>query len=173
MRSLPLVTLTLSPLLLLPVAACASPRPSGSAVAYSAPLTGASAQPQRTRGVVLQMRHAPYVAVRCPGSGTISCDRVGIAAWPQGHPLSLTVTIARRRIVMRSPASSSSGGYWQGTLKHAGLLRRGPLHITPDSGRSTWMGRHPRPVTIRLTASYAGVPDASVVVRLLLRPGWG
>jgi hypothetical protein len=134
---------------------------------------GTSARPQGSQDTVLHLRRAPYVGVRCPRANTIACDRISIAAWPEGRPRALTAVIAGRRVVMRGPVSRSSGGYWEGTLNRAGLLRRGLLHVTPDSGRSTWVGRHPRPLTIRLTAAYADRPDATVVVRLLLRPGWG
>jgi hypothetical protein len=132
-------------------------------------LAGASFRPQGTPDAVLHLRRAPYVAVRCPGSNTIACDRVSIAAWPDGHPLRLIGTIAGRRVVMRL----SSARYWEGTLNHAGLSRDGPLQITPDGGRSTWIGRHPRPVVVRLIVAYRGRPNATVVVHLLLRPGWG
>jgi hypothetical protein len=85
-----------------------------------------------------------------------------LAGGVEGHPLRLTATIAGRRIVMRRPLSNSSDGYWEGTLRYAGLLRRGPLHIFPYSGRATWFGRHPRPIFIRFTASYRTRPDATV-----------
>jgi hypothetical protein len=77
--------------------------------------------------------------------------------------------MAGRRVIMER----SSAGFWEGTLIHAGLSRHGPLHVTPDSGRWTWIGRHPRPVVVRLTAVYRDRPRATVVVHLLVRPGWG
>ena len=126
-----------------------------------------------TRGTVLRLSQPPYAAVNCPGGNSIACDRVSVAAWVEGRPLSLTATITGRRIVMRRPSASSSDGYREGTLRHAGLLRRGPLHIIPDSSRATWFGLHSRPVFIRLTASYRTRPDATVGVRVFLRPGWG
>jgi hypothetical protein len=134
---------------------------------------GASARPQASPEAVLHLERAPYVAVHCSHSNTISCDRISVAAWPEGHPLRLTGTIAGRRIVMKGPAWLSTGGYWEGTLNHAGLLRPGPLQITPDSGRALWIGRHPRPVTVRFIASYAHRPEATIVAHVLLRPGWG
>ena len=52
---------------------------------------------------------------------------------------------------MRPP--SSGDGYWEGTLRHAGLIGRGPLHVTPDRGRFFWAGRHARPIFLRLVAT--------------------
>jgi hypothetical protein len=143
-------------------------------VATSTPVTaGASLRPQGSSDSVLHLSRAPYVAVHCPQSNTITCDRVSVAVWPEGHPSRVIVHIAGRRIAMTAPATNSNDGYWQGTLRHAGLLRPGPLEITPDSGRATWAGRHPRPLVVRITAVYPGRQNATGVMHVLLRPGWG
>ena len=126
-----------------------------------------------TRGTVLRLSQPPYAAVNCPGGNFIACDRVSVAAWVEGRPLSLTATIAGRRIVMRRPSSSSRDGYWEGTLRHAGAA--------PSRAPSHHPGQWPRemvwppfcPVFIRSPPSYRTRPDATVGVRVLLRPGWG
>jgi hypothetical protein len=128
-----------------------------------------SVEPEGVHHAVLHLTRPPYAAVHCPGANTIACDRVSIAAWPAGHPQGLTFMLAGRRVVMRL----SRDGYWEGTLERAGLRRPGPLHITPDRGSAGWTGRHRRPIIVRLTAAYRDGRDATIVVHLLLRPGWG
>ena len=68
---------------------------------------------------------------------------------------------------------SSTGGYWEGTLDHAGLLTPGPLFVIPDRGRFYWAGRHPRTFTVKLSATYAGQVDATARVLMSLHAGWG
>jgi hypothetical protein len=122
---------------------------------------------------ILHFKRPPYAGVRCARGNSIACDRISLAVWPAGQPERLTATIAGRRITMRPPSRSLGRSYWEGTLDHAGVLLPGPLHVIPDRGRFYWSGRHPRPFSLDLFASYRGKRDAAARVRILLRPGWG
>jgi hypothetical protein len=66
------------------------------------------------------------------------------------------------------------GGYWEGFLHPAGLLRPGAaLHITPDRGRYYWIGTHPVTTVIHLTATRAGRASTSAYVAVRLAAGYG
>ena len=119
----------------------------------------------------LRLTQESYAGVRCPAPNSIACDRISLAVWPAGHPKRLYARIAGRRITMQPP--SESGGYWEGTLDHAGLLAPGQLHITPDYGRFYWAGRHPLDFTVMLLARYEGQVDAKARVMMSLHAGWG
>jgi hypothetical protein len=120
----------------------------------------------------LLLRREPDLGVRCRRANSIACDRVGLAVWLRAPARRLTAIIDGRTFTLRPPASR--GGYWEGTLHHAGLLAPGSaLHVTPDRGRYHWEGRHPVRAVVHLGATEADGAPASTYVAVDLRPGYG
>lgn len=120
----------------------------------------------------LLLRRTPQLGVSCPNANSIACDRVRLAVWLRAPARRLTARIDGRTFTLRPPPAR--GGYWQGTLKPAGLLASGSaLHVTPDRGRSYWAGRNPVRAVVRLSATAAGGAPASVDVAVDLRAGYG
>jgi hypothetical protein len=120
----------------------------------------------------LLLRRAPYLGIRCHKANSIACDRVGLAVWLRAPARRLTATIDGRRFTLRPPAAP--GGFWEGTLRRAGLLAPGSaLHVTPDRGRYYWAGRHPVRAVVHLAAITRNGAPASTYVAVDLRPGYG
>jgi hypothetical protein len=120
----------------------------------------------------LLLRRAPYLGIRCHKANSIACDRVGLAVWLRAPARRLTATIDGRRFTLRPPAAP--GGFWEGTLRRAGLLAPGSaLHVTPDRGRYYWAGRHPVRAVVHLAAITLNGAPASTYVAVDLRPGYG
>jgi hypothetical protein len=141
-----------------------------------APPFAARAPLRRAAGATrLRLARPPYAGVRCPDGNSIACDRIGLAVWLIRRPRTLKAMIAGHTLVLRPPplGSPSDSGYWQGSLQPSGMLRPGPMHVTPDAGSYYWAGRHPRAFWVRLTASYPNEPPASIRVRVQLHAGWG
>jgi hypothetical protein len=145
------------------------------AQAVAPPVVGHSAVRPAVSRSRLGLERPPYAGVRCPGANSIACDRIGLAVWLTRRPTTLRATIAGHTFTLRPPppGSRSRGGYWEGSLRPAGMLRPGAMHVVPDAGSAFWAGRHPRAFWVQLTASSAHEPPASIRVRVQLRPGWG
>ena len=130
---------------------------------------GACRRPLERR---LLLRQAPYLGVNCRRPNRIACDHVGLAVSLRRPALSLTATIDGRRFELRPPATRA--GYWEGTLRHVGLLRPGAaLHVIPDRGRYYWAGRHPVRAVVRLSAIEADGASAELDVAVDLQAGYG
>jgi hypothetical protein len=115
----------------------------------------------------------PYLGVACPKANSIRCDRVGVAVWLSRRAVTVVATVDGRRVRLRRAWKDRGTRVWTGFLRPAGLLGRGPLHVTPDRGRFFWEGRHP---TMARVAVRVRTPGGAVRVRSLrvpLMPGWG
>lgn len=92
--------------------------------------------------------------------------------WLRTGARQLTATIDGRTFTLRPPAFR--GGYWEGFLQPAGLLRPGSaLHVTPDRGRYYWHGRHPVRAVLHLSATEADGAQSSTDVAVDLAAGYG
>jgi hypothetical protein len=130
---------------------------------------GACRRPRPRR---LLLRRAPYLGVRCRKANSIACDRVGLAVWLRAPARRLTATIGGRTFTLRPPATRT--GYWEGALRPAGLLTPGSaLHVTPDSGRYHWEGRHPVCAVVHLAATETDGARASKDIVVDLHAGYG
>jgi hypothetical protein len=120
----------------------------------------------------LLLRRPPDLGVRCPTANSIACDRAGLAVWLRRPVRHLQAMIDGRRFALRAPEQRA--GYWEGTLRHAGFLRRGAaLHITPDRGRLHWEGRHPVRAVVHLSAIAVDGAREAADVAVDLRAGYG
>lgn len=133
-------------------------------------------------GASLRLAQEPYAGVRCPQPNSIACNRIGLAVWLVRPAVRLTATIAGKPIRMAIPSRYCHGHvsyycarscYFEGSLRPAGLLAPGPLHVRPDVGKYHWEGRHPRALLVRLVAFYGDGRNASTTVRIWLHAGWG
>ena len=118
------------------------------------------------------LSRAPYLGVACPEANSIACDRVGLAVWLRHAATSVTATINGRALRLRAGRPDGRGAWYLGYLQPAGMLD-GPLKVTPDRGRYSWQGRHPKDalVSIQIRRTGGRVDDASLSVPL--RAGWG
>ena len=119
----------------------------------------------------LRLARAPYLGVRCPLANSLTCDRAGLAVWLPTAARSLTATIGGRSFALRAPARR--GGFWEGTLTHAGFARRGaPLYVRAARG-TRWEGSDAPRVVVHLAAVGAGGERAVADAAVALRAGYG
>jgi hypothetical protein len=110
-----------------------------------------------------------YMGVACRTPNSIACDRVGVAVWLPRPAQSLTATVSGRTVRLQVAPGTR---FYQGFIHPAGLLT-GAERIRPDRGLSFWESRNPATRTLRLLAHYRDRPDAAIVLRVPLSPGWG
>jgi hypothetical protein len=121
--------------------------------------------------------YGPYLGVRCHRANSPRCDRVGLDIVLRRRAAAVSASIGGRRLRLRTPGLHNGvrGRDWVGTLRNAGLGRRGsPLHIPNDGAAGAWAGDPPVYVTIRVTATDAGGGRHSrLFPHVFLSPGWG
>jgi hypothetical protein len=119
-----------------------------------------------------------YLGVSCPRASSIACDRVGLAIWTRGPARAVRATIAGRSFDLTDeprfvgPHQRGQPYMFVGFLHHAGL-RRGPLAVRVENGRSRWTGKHPVRTTMRLVITRTDRSQVATTVSVPLEPGWG
>jgi hypothetical protein len=119
-----------------------------------------------------------YLGVSCPRAASIACDRVGLAIWTRGPARAVRATIAGRSFDLSDeprfvgPHQRGQPYMFVGFLHRAGL-RRGPLAVRVENGRSRWTGKHPVNAALRLLITRADRSQVATTVSVPLRPGWG
>ena len=119
-----------------------------------------------------------YLGVSCPRASSIACGRVGLAIWTRGPARAVRATIAGRSFDLTDdrrfvgPHQRGQPYMFVGFLHHAGL-RRGPLAVRVENGRSRWTGKHPVEATLRLMITRADRSRVATSVSVPLSPGWG
>lgn len=134
----------------------------------------------------------PYMGVRCPGTNSIACDRVGLTVWLKRPAMSVSATIAGAPLVLNhrdeflwpgDPPHTSFDGF----LQPAGIVSR--LHVRPVEGNVVYKRHGHYQVAIRHQMWFGEGSSAGAPVRLTihergggtvithvyvgLRPGWG
>jgi hypothetical protein len=124
------------------------------------------------------LERAPYLGVNCPRTSSIACDRVGLAIFLRSAAADVRATIGGRSFDLTDdpsqvgPHKPGQPYMFIGVLRHAGL-RRGPLAVRVENGRSRWTGKHPVDATLRLLITLADRSQVTTSVRVPLQPGWG
>lgn len=115
------------------------------------------------------LSRAPSVGVACRQPNSIACDRVGLAVWLRRPAVRVIARIDGRALRLHRLRGSTG---WIGYRQPAGLLD-GPLRVTPDRGRDSWQGTHPKNAHLVIEPTRADGKTEMTRLTVPLRAGWG